>query len=299
MQTGAIEESSKKSDGAIRLWYRWGSIGVVAALALLCFKCAPLYWPFALLSLVGYVSISLLRKKGLILSFIALSAVICFILPSYMGKTWLSLFLAALALSWFLVYFQQAQSAHFTSTQEQSLVALNAEISSLKQQLADGKLNQNALECEVSRLDQLDAKSTVALHHLRREKEELIQSLKQKQEECFKLQGQLYADTALEPSVEEVLKFEQLDQQYRMLKHRFEEKSAALDIARRDLFKTEGALHVLQTEFEESQLHTSEEIKFLTKELEQLDRQCEIFEQQIESLHEFTSLLVPFAKTKL
>lgn len=306
MQTDAIEESSKNSDGAIRLWHHFGSIGVVVALALLCFKCAPLYWPFAMLGALGYVSISLLRKTGLILSFIALSAVICFILPSYLGKTWLSLFLMALALSWFLVYFQQTQFTQFALTQEQSLMALSTENSSLKQQLAEAKLHQSALQAEVSRLEQQYTKSTSSLQEtsqilfqLRKEQVGLTESLQKKQEECLKLQGQLYSDTALEPSAEETLRWEQLEREYRILKHRFEEKSTALDSARRDLFKTEGALHVLQTQWKEEQLNSPEEIKLLTQDLERLDSQCEAFERQIESLHELTSLLVPFAKTRL
>jgi hypothetical protein len=109
---------------------------------------------------------------------------------------------------------------------------------------------------------------------------------KKLEEECrarVKAQGQLYTDLKVEDDRES-------DPQ---LLARFEEKSAQLDAARKDLFYLEGEVHLLRAASEERALERAEGSEEL------LSLRIQEMEEHIETQEELIGRLIPFANTTL
>jgi hypothetical protein len=86
--------------------------------------------------------------------------------------------------------------------------------------------------------------------------------------------------------------------QYMLLREQFDEKSEALDLARKDLFRVENALLTLEKIDHEKSLEISDEEKFLLQELKRQDEECVDLEAQVLALQEFiSSLLSPKKRT--
>ena len=95
-----------------------------------------------------------------------------------------------------------------------------------------------------------------------------------------------------EISQEEQMRIEQAQHQYANLRLQFEEKSQALDLARKELFKTENELLTLQKAFDEKAHEDSEEQLFLIRDLKRMEEEIRDLESQVTTLQELiTSLL--------
>ncbi len=247
-------------------WSWGGSLCLVGAIALLCFKCAPLYWPFTTLALVGVSGIWLIGKRGLILAYAGWVVTFYFTYPESLG---VSAFLVSIALSWFLIYWQEKLRLREWLTQEKALASTHLEVGTLKQQLAELYTKSRALDLQ--------------LKTSREQETELQKKLEEESKARIKAQGQLYTDLTLEDDRESD----------RQLLARFEEKSSQLHAARKDLFYLEGEVHLLRSASEEKALERVEGLEALLYE-----RTCEM-EAHIETQEELIGKLIPFANTTL
>jgi chromosome segregation ATPase len=97
---------------------------------------------------------------------------------------------------------------------------------------------------------------------------------------------------------QERVRLAHVQSQYILLREQFDEKSEALDLARKDLFRVENALLTLEKTDREKFLEISDEEKFLLQELKRQDEECADLEAQVLALQEFiSSLLSPKKRT--
>ncbi len=96
----------------------------------------------------------------------------------------------------------------------------------------------------------------------------------------------------IEEDLQEKVRFEQLEHQYANLREQFEEKSEALDQARRELFKTENELLVLKKNGEEKAIEMTEEELRMVKDYKAMEEELREQEALISSLQEFVTVLL-------
>ena len=137
------QDVSREEESPLVIWYRLGSICFIAALAVLAFKCAPLYAPFIGVSVLGYAAISLFRKAGLFVSLSGLALTATWYFFSQLPNFWLSVFLVVLGLSWFLIYAQKERVTQFVLSAQEDAKRTQSEMDFLKQQVAQLKKEQN------------------------------------------------------------------------------------------------------------------------------------------------------------
>lgn len=267
----------QKKTSALTESRRWGFLFLLAAYSVFFAKCLPAYWPVISLGLLGSVCTFWFEKKGFIFALSSLGLSVPILFYSSLNPLWFLLFFLSMALSWFLIY-SEAQELFFAKKEKEGLLT----------QMQAEKKHFNTLYLQSEKARSLLEKALEPLHQ-----ENATLRTYSRQLESQKI------SSALEESVDEPLRLSELERQYAELKNRFEEKAAALDAARKEAFKTEGALILLQKQGEEKNLESDVENNIEMQELHLLEEEREALVAQVAGLEELVSLLIPFARTKL
>lgn len=169
-------------------------------------------------------------------------------------------------------------------------------------QLADKEREKLADQCEALSQDIfVHQRKEIAFQH----------ALDDAQTQLIKLKNQLAVEQpkVLKDTSSSLVSMEEIDplekdrleliqHQYANLREQFDEKSDALDQARKELFKVENELLALRKVSEENAHESFEENFGLIKDLKLMDEECRELEAQIVSLQEFiTALLSPKKRT--
>jgi len=292
---------------------RLGPALLLAAFAALFLKTSSIYWSFPLIGAVGYLSILFLRKTGFFFSLLLLSAsLFLFKTPSLSFSLFLAL---SISLSWWLILsFEERRLSlekNLLSLEEQksaweqeqkeaknSYATLSHEIRSLREQkgaweLAKREVASLRTEITVAKID--EKKFQERCVELEKQLVERASALEQANRETVQLKEELAAAKAKseekpEPTLiplEETEDEKPLQYLYANLREQFEEKSVALDAARKELFHIENRLLGIQKEKEEDLAENSEEEKLLLTAL----KKVEDLEGEVTALQEIVTIL--------
>ncbi len=164
-----------------------------------------------------------------------------------------------------------------------------------KQRLDTLQSENSHLQSRVAELSRAcDALSTQKITDAEEQKQRLDHLL----HENTKLQNRIAElsikneDETLETDPEEKFRLEQLQYQFAALRGQFEEKSEALNQARRDLFRVENEFLALQIAEEEKKYEPSPEDAAYLRDLKTLEENCKELELQVTALQDFISALL-------
>lgn len=309
----------------ISLWSQAGPSLLLGAFSVVLFKCAPHYWPLTLTAYLGYGAIRLFAKKGFILSLIAL-AVVAGLFFRAEEIVWPLLLTFSIALSWMLIFLGGKEKEVFYLGCAETIQDLEKECSTLQEEVRKAKsslsLENKEMIAEKERLNALYSQTALKLEQAEKECEKLSEkceslskdlsssqrkeaafqhALNDAQEQLLKLKNESASKVDVstivpqeEGNAEEKARIEQVQHQYANLREQFDEKSQALDLARKELFRVENDLLTLQKVTEESACEVSDEELVLMNNLLAMEEECEALEAQVSSLQEFiSSLLTP------
>lgn len=330
LNEGALKEDKSKELPDISLWSRSGPVLLLLSFAIFLFKSAPLYWPLTLTAFLGYAAVGLWNKGGLLLSFVGLSFVCVFILSSGADPLWTAMLSIAVALSLLLIYLGGLDIKAFYQSTKEKMSVFEKEQAELKKQLHDAKSTlskeqwHNAAEKQQliaahSKDKEALAQVLQSLQDVKQQKLRLGQKCEILEAEGFAYQGKesafksalkdaedqiedLKAQVAKlshliesanmeDDSSSEPLHIAQVQCQLELLRGQFEEKSEALDLARKDLFRAENDLLVLQKAWDEKLQEPSEEISAYCRDLNVLQEEGRERENQILILQEIVGAL--------
>lgn len=279
-----------------------GPIFLLGAFTLLLFKAAPFFWPILAIALTGYAAIRIWKKKGFYFSLSVLAAVVIFMFRSGASPFWTLGLSLSIALSWFLILLGRQEMESFMKERAETIRNLEENSQGLQRQLQNANLQNLS---EVSRLKNQTVETRSALNAAEKEREKwkekyetLFQSHEAFQHTLEDVQGQLFLLKNQQPIAPSIIPQEedsseeklQMEHKYALLREQFDEKSAALDHARKELFRLENALIVLQKSQEEKSLE--EDSISLAEDLKSLEEQRCDLEEQIAHLQEFISILL-------
>lgn len=334
----ALQENKEIEIPEISLWSRSGPGLLLAAFAIFLFKTAPIYWPLTLTAFLGYAIIRLWKKNGLLLSLVILSSVSIFSFRSNEEHLWISILSGSIALAWLLIYLGGLDTEAFAQRREETIRSLIQERQNLEKQIREikaslstekHKSNMQASEsllaltkaaqlteaAEREKQTLLEKCNTLSKNvSIRLNNESLLQqALDNAQTQISQLHTQL-ADLSKfqeaspcqetvynqieESNSEEPLQLKQLQYQLTLLREQFDEKSDALDKARKDLFATENELLVLKKVQEEKKHEAPEEIVAYSRDLKSLELTCIEMENQVHTLQDVISTLLT-TKTRI
>jgi hypothetical protein len=311
------------------LWNQSGPLLLLAAFAILVFKCAPFFVPLLLSAFIGYVASLIWKKKGFYFSLMILAAVSFYTIQSGVDPFWSLLLSTSIALSWLLICLGKLESDAIAVSREEKIKILEKNQDILEKQIREAKASlseenkENILERErlnhlygQAVLDLSQTKQSLQVSEQEREKvDERCETLSQDifayqrreiafqhalddaQAQLLKLKNQqLAVSTNIIPQEEvnpqEKIQLEQVHHQHALLREQFEEKSESLDKARKELFRVENELLALQKAHEEKSFETSEEVLHLTKDLKRLEEECCDLDVQVCGLQEFIFVLI-------
>lgn len=330
-----VDENKEVESPKISLWSRSGPGLLLAAFAIFLFKTAPLYWPLTLTAFLGYAFIRLWKKGGLILSLGGLCFVSILILRSHHEHFWISTLSASIALAWLLIYLGGQDAEAFAEKREEAIQALTQEYQNLEKQLRDMKASLSAEKhkSNVQASESLHAltKAAQLRESVEKEKQALLekcnilsknvtihfnnesilqQALSSAELQVSELRMQLHEQAKkhdavlfkaqVEDSSTEEPQLKQLQCQLALLREQFDEKSEALDQARRELFATENALLTLQKTCEEESYAMSDEAMSYSRDLQSHEQIYGEMEEQVIALQEIiSSLLATKTKTRI
>ena len=312
-----VQEETEVSK--ISLWSRSGPGLLLGAFAIFLFKTAPIYWPLTLTAFLGYATIRLWKKSGLLLSLTALCCISILSFRSHHEHLWISLLSASIALAWFLIYLGGLDREAFTERKEETIRSLVQERQNLEKQVREIKAS---LSAEKHKSNTQSSESLIALtkaaqlaEAAEKEKQALLekcnilsknvsaylsnesilqQALNNAQAQIAELHSKLSELTKVQEVIEESPSDKQLQYQFALLREQFEDKSEALDKARKDLFAAENELLVLQKISEEKNCEAPDEAIAYFRDLKSLELTCLEMENQVLSLQDFiTTLLTP------
>jgi hypothetical protein len=313
------------------LWSQSGPVLLSGAFAILVFKWTPFYWPLLLMAFVGCAANRLWKKRGFYLSLMALTAVLIGMIRSGIDPFCSSLLSISIALSWLLIFWGRQEAEAYILHREGKIQLLEENCLSLEKQLRNAKVsfseeNKESI-AERERLNHLYAQTALSLSQMKhaleiseKERRLLVEkcaafaqeaSAHRRKEADFQyaleeVQAQLLKwenSQPIEPvatnivpqeevNPQEKMQLEQAQRQYVLLREQFDEKSEALDIARKELFHVENALLTLQKTYEEKGYESSEEDLILFKDLQMLEEERRDLEAQVVSLQDFISALL-------
>jgi hypothetical protein len=253
-----LQEDIQERQPRDLLWDRWGPVLLLGAFAIFLFKYAPLYWPLTMTAFLGYVATSLWKKWGIFASLAALCLVTILILRLGVEPFWTLVLSSSIAVSWFLIYLGALQSQVLVEQNQQKMRGLEKERSQLEKQVREINL---------------------------RRVEEQNQNVQLK----MQIDGLMQSKADIQ---EEKIDLAQLQYQFALLREQFEDKSEALDLARKDLFKIENDFLLLQKTWEESNLAPSEEVLSLCRDIQVLEEECVEMQNQIFFFQDFISSLL-------
>ena len=310
------------------LWNQSGPFLLLAAFAILTFKCASFFLPLLLTAFTGYAANLIWKKRAFCFFLIVLAAVSIYTVCSGVDSFWTLLLSTSIALSWLLIFLGRQESDAIISNREEKIKILEKNQALLKKQLCEAKASlseenkENILKrerlnhlYEQAILDLTQAKQSLQILEKEREKldekcEVLSQdifvyqrkeiafqrALEDAQNQLLKLKNQqLAVSTNTIPQEEinpqEKIQLEQVQRQLVLLREQFDEKSEALDKARKELFQVENELLALQKTQEEVNFETPEDLQLLN-DLKNLEDERSDLEVQICSLQELISVLL-------
>jgi hypothetical protein len=327
MKEGELSENKEIKRPQLSLWSRLGPSLLLGAFAVFLFKCAPLYTPLTLAAFLGYAATRLWKKWGLYLSLAALIGVSIFLLRTGHEALWTTILSTSIAVSWLLIYLGGQESQALADDWEEKMQTLEKQRQLLEKQCRDIglKLKEEQRQClaESQRANSLSAELSFvtsqareSLEHLERQRLHLskehqalsVEILVDQQKnaalqlaldhasaQLIELEQKLGALIYVEdesPVDEEEVSLEQVQQQYALLREQFEEKSVALDQARKELFRVENEFLSSQKTWEERELAPSDEVQAFCRDLQALESESRELEAHIATLQEFISSLL-------
>ncbi len=281
-----------------------GPIFLLGALTLLIFKSAPFFWPLFAAAFVGLAVSRLWKAKGFYFSLAALATVAIFMLRKGVDPLWTTLLAISISISWLLVIMGQKEMQSFVQAQEEKVRILEEEKRSLHQQL------QKESRLEAERLSRQHAQTSASLDQVKsafavseKEREKLKEQNSVLERNLEETLAKLLALQNINPvaptivpqveeSAEEKLFAQQVQHQYDLLRDQFEEKSEALDQARKELFRVDSELLALEKITTEKSLEDSEESLSLARDLKALEEERTELEGQVDHLQEMVSALL-------
>jgi chromosome segregation ATPase len=305
------------------MWSRFGPSLLLGAFAALLFKCAPLYTPLTLIAFLGYAATRLWTKGGIYLSLAALVGASAFSLRSSHEVLWTLILSISIALSWLLIYFGGQERAAFEEAWQQKLHALEKQLQDVEKQCLETqlKLSEEQRQCLAERqraqalsaeVSFISSQARASLEGLERERLQLStecrvlsEEIHSHQEKNAALQLALSESSGRALQVEEQLNalicsqgssvetgLEGIQQQHALLREQFEEKSEALDQARKELFRVEHTLLSVQKMQEEKAFLPSDEMQAFCRDLQVLEKEVHDREHLIASLQDVVSSLL-------
>lgn len=298
-----------------------GPLCLFGAFAFLLFRASWELWPFALLAAIGMLAVSLFKRKGFYAGFISLAVLAALEHRTVIEQPWCALFLTAAVFSWGITLLGHEEIDQWLDMQKikrgeleesnrqlQELVQrLQKEAKPFDEEFKAALASRNAAvesqhrlceEVEKAR-QQCDALNEQILGYQRKEKafqaaleDAQSQVLKYKYAEPLKAReivNPIVPQESAEEKTETSVEMRQLQHRYAQLKAQFEEKSEALNQARRELFRLEGELTVVQKEAEEKQLASCSEDLDYQAQILTLAQQCQDLESQVQLLEELVS----------
>jgi hypothetical protein len=330
LNEGGVKEAKSKRVSAISLWSRSGPVLLLLSFAIFLFKSAPLYWPLTLTVFLGYAAVRLWNKGGLLLSLVGLSGTCIVMLSSGAEALWTVTLCIAVALSLLLIYLGGVDSELFYASITETLHAFDKERSELKKQLQEFKCalskEQWHYAAEKQQLLAAHARDKEALAELLQSLQDMKQQGLRLSGKCEALESEVSASVGKESVLKSTLKeaedrIEHLSSQVaklsehikstknpdessnedshiaevrfqlNLLRGQFEEKSEALDLARKDLFRVENDLLLLQKVWEEKMHEPSEEVSAFCRDLKLLEKEIGERENQILILQDIIDAL--------
>lgn len=288
-----LEEAPK-----IFLWSCLGPALLLGALVIFLFKSAPSYWPLTLTFFLGYAATCFAKRKGLWFSLISLCCVLIFMPHAGKEVFWTALMGASIAISWVLIYLGSLETASYIASWEDKIKILEEEklkvgkqlrgsLSEEQRQRAEEKQRLDALICENANLQS----RAFEIIRLRDENINLQSRVVELSRICEESSIKKVAE-GIETDPEEKFRFEQLQYQFAALREQFDEKSEALNRARRDLFRLENEFLALQITQEEKKYELSPEDAAYLRDLKSQEENCRELELQTIALQDFISALL-------
>ncbi len=295
--SGCPTPSKTDSSGCLCIWSHAGSFLLLSAFFILNTKCAPVFAPLILIAIAGYAANLIWKKRGFFISLGLLIAASIYSIRSGIDPFWSSVFSASIAVSWLLIFLGKQEA-------DEAIRELQASLSE--------EIRENIAERE--RLNRLYAQTKHSLEISEKERGKIKERCETlSQDVCAYQRKEAAFQHAIEDAQAQLLKSQQtniipqeepdpeekeLQHQYSLLREQFEEKSQALDIARKEAFRLENELMALQKTQEEKGVEIGEEELSLMRDLQKLEEERFDLESQVASLQEFIStLLAPKKKT--
>jgi hypothetical protein len=303
------KEEPQQHTNQVPLESRTGPLLLLAAFAIMLFKFAPHYLPLTITAFLGYATIRLFAKTGLILSCIALASVWIFHLrnsPEYFWAVTLSL---SILCAWLLIYLGDQDKKSAAKKTENLIKALEDQIQDLKKslrqekdlsRLADQKHIKTAeLEKRLSEEILAREQKTVEMQGLLEERQtqtaelerllsEEILAHEQKNIEVQGLLEQLEQLKNLPASMEA----EEIRYSHALLREQFEEKSQILDETRKELFHVENTHLALRKAWEEKEWEPSEEYPAFASSLKKAEEEALQLKEHADLLEGLVSTLL-------
>ncbi len=314
--------------GHLFFWAASGPLFLFAAFALLLFRTSWELWPFVLLSSIGLLASSLFKRPGFYLSLASLLTLAAFQYRILIEQPSCALFLSGTVLSWGIVLLGQEEISQWIGSEGQKKEALELSVRRLQEMVNLAHIqvekepksssdefraalasrnaaveNQNRAYEEIEKLRQhIDALNEEIVGYQRKEKAfQAALDDAQAQVIKYKYAKPLKPKEAVNPIVSQESDEEnggplppqevrQLEHQYALLKEQFEEKSEALSLVRKELFRLEGKMALFQMKEEEKRFEGAEELAYQAQ-VQVLIEQCQDLETQVISLEEIISTL--------
>jgi DNA repair exonuclease SbcCD ATPase subunit len=316
------------------LWNQLGPLLLLGSFAVLQIKSTHLYWPLAFIAFLGYGAILYAKKKGLYLSVLGLASAFFLPIHEHLGSFWFFLLIGSILVSWLLILWGSEEILAERSSQEDKIQALEKNNHELEKKLREAAaalskeskdliLEKQRLHTQCQDVQKQLEQALSSLQNTVKEKEKWMEKCEQLTQDLFATQRrevafqhalndaqaqllnfkngakieQPKADSIVpfeDQDAQEGTRFEQVQHQYANLREQFEEKSDALDQARKELFKVENELFTLKKAIDEKNYEVCEEELKLTDNFKMLEDELSVLEEQIIALQEFiTTLLSP------
>ncbi len=330
MENVQLKEDTSRGVSGVSLWSRSGPVLLLLSFAIFLFKTAPLYWPLTLTAFLGYAAIRLWNKGGLFLSLISLSGISIFMLSFGAEVLWTVMLSIAVALSLLLIYLGGLDIEAFYESAKETMNVFEKERAELKKQLQDAKStlskeqwhhaaekqqlmaahskDKEALAAVLQSLQDVKEQKLLlsqkceilgAELSVYQDKESALTSTLKKAEdqiehlnsEVTKLSHLIESAKTEEDTSREPLYIAQVQCQLELLRGQFEEKSEALDLARKDLFRAENDLLILQKAWDEKLHEPLDEVSAFCRDLKMLQDEGGNRENEILVLQDIVAAL--------
>jgi hypothetical protein len=293
------KEEPQQTQSQVPLESRAGPLLLLAAFAIMLFKFAPHYLPLTITAFLGYATIRLFAKTGLVLSCIALGCVWIFHLRLSSEYFWAATLSGSILCAWLLIYFGDQDKKLAAEKTENLIKTLEDQIQELKKSLR--------LEKDLAKIaDQSQAKAADLERRLSEEIKDLTKLSDQNQAKATELEKRLSEEVlAREQKTIEVqalleqlnnappaVEAEEIRYSHALLREQFEEKSQILDETRKELFQVENAYLALQKAWDEKQWEPSEEYPTFVSSLKKAEEEALQLKEHIDLLEGLVSTLL-------